>query len=304
MPIAPGDYTAAMRMFPAAVNIVTTGRGDDRAGLTATAVMSLTADPPQLAVAVNRSSSAYPQLVDNGVFCVNTLAAEHSDVAWRFAGKAKGAERFAGLSWCTLATGAPALEDAIVNLDCRVAAMLELSSHTLFVGEVEAVRRNRQGRPLLFVDGTWASLLPGAAVDMDRFIGGVEQSIGVLEKALASDERPERQLHAIVRDLTSIYVERREVMQDYRLAEIYVAPDSLARLNAAKRDFDRRLASLLQDGAKRGEFDVDDASLTAFAIEGMVAWVHRWFRPNGRLSAEEIGERLGELAQRMVRRKG
>ena len=166
--------------------------------------MSLTADPPQLGVAVNRTSSAYSSLVANGCFCVNTLAAEHNEIAWRFAGKVKGNERFTGLAWTKLATGAPVLEDAIVNLDCRVATTLELSTHTLFVGEVEAVRRSRPGRLLLFLDGAWASLLPGAAVDMDRFIGGVEQSIGALERALAAEEAPGRQLQAIVRDLTTL----------------------------------------------------------------------------------------------------
>lgn len=305
MTVAPQDYTAAMRIFPAAVNVITTAAspsGEERAGLTATAVMSLTAEPPQLGIAVNRATSAHPRIAANGCFCVNTLSAGQSDVAWRFAGRAKGEERFAGAAWRPLATGAPALEGAILNLDCRVASTLELSSHTLFVGTVEAARLGDERRPLLFVEGAWASLLPGAAVDMERFVGGVEQSIAMLERTLASGTDPGAQLRAVVRDLTAIYVERRAVMRDYRLAEVYVPPESLERLKAAKRAFDRRLAALLRQGAESGAFDLDDASLAAFAIEGMVAWVDRWFRPDGRLSAEEVGERLAVLAERMLRK--
>jgi len=161
MGISSTQFTNAMRQFPAAVNIVTTGSGDTRAGLTATAVIALTAAPPQIAVAICRSASAYRTLRMMEYFCVNTLTSTQADLARRFAGGVKGLERFSFGNWETLATGAPALVGALANFDCRTAQVLEFSTHTLFVGDVECVRKNETKTPLLFVDGDWATLLRG-----------------------------------------------------------------------------------------------------------------------------------------------
>ncbi len=55
----PGDFRKAMRHCAGAVALVTVGREDGgRTGLTATAVCSLSDDPPSLLVCVNRNASA------------------------------------------------------------------------------------------------------------------------------------------------------------------------------------------------------------------------------------------------------
>ena len=51
-------FKNAMRHLAAAVSVVTTGRGDQRTGFTATSVTSLSMEPPALLVCLNRQSSA------------------------------------------------------------------------------------------------------------------------------------------------------------------------------------------------------------------------------------------------------
>ena len=169
MHVQPSDFTAAMRLFPAAVSIVTTGTEMARGGLTATAVMSLTAEPPQIAVAVNRGASAFPHIVANGCFCVNTLATSHEGIARGFAGGRKGDERFADGAWMMLSTGSPALSDAVMSLDCRGVQAIDFSSHSLLIGSVVAVRRNPDAVPLLFLNGRYF----GAEVDRSAYASAV-----------------------------------------------------------------------------------------------------------------------------------
>lgn len=291
------DFIAAMRRFPAAVNIITTGDGAARAGFTATAVMSLTAEPPQIGVAVNRSVTGLPALRANGSFCVNTLAAHQAELAGRFAGKVKGAERFRTGDWIALTTGAPALADALVTFDCRVVQEIEFSSHLLLVGQVEALRGPQDLKPLLYVEGNWASLLPSVAFDpMDA----VQSTLAVLEETQAERAEPNAQLDGVIRKLTRFYIDRQVDTRDHLSAEQYVAPEQLADVNAARKAFDEQIADLLGRGVEKGQFQVEDPKLTAFAISGMVAWVHRWYRPHGRLTPEEIGDRLARLVARMV----
>jgi hypothetical protein len=57
--VAGKDYRDAMACLGAAVNIVTTDGNAGRAGFTASAICSVTDDPPTLLVCMNRGSSAY-----------------------------------------------------------------------------------------------------------------------------------------------------------------------------------------------------------------------------------------------------
>jgi flavin reductase len=81
-------------------------------------------------------------LKTNGVLCVNVLAAHHAALSERFADRgSRAAERFSDeTSWSRLSTGSPALNDASVALDCRIASVSEVGTHSVFFCEVEAVR--------------------------------------------------------------------------------------------------------------------------------------------------------------------
>ncbi len=136
------SYREAMSRLAAAVNIITTtGPGGTR-GFTASAVCSVTDTPPTLLVCLNRNSDSNQALKDNGILCVNTLAAGQEDLSPVFAGMTglEGEDRFTHGTWSTLVTGAAALEGAVASFDCRVVQTSEVGTHTVFFCEVEAVR--------------------------------------------------------------------------------------------------------------------------------------------------------------------
>ena len=85
--VASQDYRDAMACLGAAVNIVTTDGRAGRAGFTASAVCSVTDNPPTLLVCMNRGSSAYASVRENGVVCVNVLSARHERLSRLFGGK-------------------------------------------------------------------------------------------------------------------------------------------------------------------------------------------------------------------------
>src|SRR5262245_52133919 len=104
------QFREGMRQLAAAVTVITAERHGVRNGLTATAVMSVSAEPPRLAIAVNQSASALKLLLEAGAFAVNVLSYDQEGVANRFASVAvKGDARFEGATWHTLETGAPVL---------------------------------------------------------------------------------------------------------------------------------------------------------------------------------------------------
>jgi flavin reductase len=115
-------------------------------------VVSVSDQPATLLVCLNRRSQIAPILDANQVLCVNTLRAGADDVADVFAGRTKCtmAERFNTGTWSELSTGAPALTDAVVALDCRVIETKMVGTHNVVFAGVVAVRLGRPGGALVY----------------------------------------------------------------------------------------------------------------------------------------------------------
>ncbi|HCC63484.1 MAG TPA: FMN reductase, partial [Pseudomonas sp.] len=134
------DYRDAMARLAAAVNVITTDGPAGRAGFTATAVCSVTDDPPTLLVCLNRGASAHAAVTANAQLCVNTLASGQRDLSNLFGGKTPMAERFAAGNWITWLTGSPVLEGAAVSFDCRVSHSTTVGTHDILFCEVLALK--------------------------------------------------------------------------------------------------------------------------------------------------------------------
>lgn len=136
------EFREAMSRLAAGVNVVTTDGPAGRAGFTATAVCSLSMDPPSLLVCMNRASEQNGVFRTNRSLCVNILSENHQERAAEFAGKTalKGQERFSTASWDRLVTGAPALRGALCCIDAEVCDIIEFGSHDIFICQARSVR--------------------------------------------------------------------------------------------------------------------------------------------------------------------
>jgi len=144
------QFREAMAHLPAAVNILTSAGVAGEAGLTATAVSSVTDEPGTLLVCINRAGRAHDVFLQNGVFCVNTLASDQQPVADVFAREPDMAARFAMAHWTTLATGSPVLDGAAIVFDCKISAVSEVGTHSVIFGHVQAVRLASVSTGLLY----------------------------------------------------------------------------------------------------------------------------------------------------------
>lgn len=152
-PVTRQSFRNAMARLGAAVTIVTTDGPGGRAGLTASAVCSVTDDPPTLLVCVNRASSSAAAFRANGVLCVNLLSAAQQALSNRFAGMdgaATMADRFSLGAWRPGGTGAPVLEGAVASLDCRIADIVEKGTHSVLFAEVQSVAFGPEGPALVW----------------------------------------------------------------------------------------------------------------------------------------------------------
>ena len=152
--VEPKAFREAMSLLGAAVHVISTAGPGGKAGVTATAVCSVSDAPPTLLMCLNRRSQTNPAVVENGVFCVSTLGDGGAEIADAFAGRTGlgGSDRFTIGRWTTLTTGSPVLEAAVVAFDCRIIEVRAVASHNVFFGAVEAVRLGPAGPALVYHD--------------------------------------------------------------------------------------------------------------------------------------------------------
>lgn len=155
--ISADEFKHGMRHLAAAVNIVSTLEDEQPRGLLATAVCSVSTEPPMLLACINRSARSYAAIKDSGHFCINVLAKDQLDLARSFLTH-DAHKRFDIIEWCALKTGAPALESALINFDCEVVNSIKAGTHMIFVGRVVHTRCTNGGEPLLYFNGNYAGL--------------------------------------------------------------------------------------------------------------------------------------------------
>lgn len=152
------DFKSAMKNLAAGVTLITSGDDEERGGMTATAVCSLSASPAQLVVCVNRQNATHQIILDNEKFCVNVLAEDQSDIAQRFSSALSRTEKFEQGKWSTLKTGSPVLMDSLVSFDCELAESFQSATHSILVGRVVGVRCIKENTPLLYFRSGYAGI--------------------------------------------------------------------------------------------------------------------------------------------------
>jgi flavin reductase len=152
-------FKLGMRRLASGVTLITTVVGEQCHGLVATAVSSLSADPPSLLACVNQNASAHGPIRASGIFCVNVLAAAQKEHAARFSSSRDRGQRFQGGDWRVMKTGAPALAGSLVSFDCKLRQLYEYESHTIFIGEIVDVELWAASiQPLVYMDGTYRNI--------------------------------------------------------------------------------------------------------------------------------------------------
>ncbi len=150
-----------MASFPGGITAVTTRSADGPIGIIATAVCSLSAEPPSILVCVHKRASVHDSILEAGRFAVNLLSTGHRELVVRFQ-QERGAARFEADLWTQLETGAPILASAAVALDCTLLDTHDGYSHTIIVGAVAATRvgTTPDASCLLWHDRTYAQSTP------------------------------------------------------------------------------------------------------------------------------------------------
>ena len=149
-------FRQAMRRVASTVNVITICVGGRPMGITATAMSSISMDPPSLLVCINRMSALHGSMEDVSHFCVNVLHRDQQHLAQMFADRSMEAMRFTS-GWHLDCARPPRLAEAQASILCRRTDHHRFGTHSIFIGVVEEVAVRADVNPLLYVDGSYRS---------------------------------------------------------------------------------------------------------------------------------------------------
>jgi 3-hydroxy-9,10-secoandrosta-1,3,5(10)-triene-9,17-dione monooxygenase reductase component len=140
-------FREAISLFATGVTVITTRPASGPAGMTASAVCSLSIEPVQLLVCISTHLPTHDALMECGRFAVNVLGEGQGELARRFATPA--IDKFAGVS-VDDCEGVPVLRSAIAHFVCDVRERFPGGDHSIFTGEVFQLGLRPGSRPLLY----------------------------------------------------------------------------------------------------------------------------------------------------------
>ncbi len=108
------------------------------------------------------------------------------------------------------------------------------------------------------------------------------------------------QLSRFVGHHIAFHVARRHATHVNNMELRSLSPERLTRVLRMRHAYEKELRRILREGADQGAFLVDDPALTAMAIIQMITGVIVWFRPDERLTVEEVSEKYLSMTLRLV----
>ncbi|MFJ6217038.1 flavin reductase family protein [Streptomyces sp. NPDC092296] len=163
----PDEFRAALSRLTAGVVLLTAHdpedgpRGED-VGMTATAFLSVSLEPPLVLVSVREDSRMDELLSRVDHWAVSILDDGHRRVAAKFAMRGRVSDRllFADTPHRRgTASGAPLVEGALATVECVTEQRIAAGDHTLLIGRVlTAHLPSPDARPLLYFRGGYRTL--------------------------------------------------------------------------------------------------------------------------------------------------
>jgi flavin reductase (DIM6/NTAB) family NADH-FMN oxidoreductase RutF/DNA-binding GntR family transcriptional regulator len=236
--------------FASGVTVITTRVGDADYGTTASAVSSLSMDPPMLLICMNRTSETGQAIHESGHFTVNILGEDQGEIAERFA--TKGADKFGGVEIERGLDDLPHVANALGHLDCLVAETATGGTHTVFLSLVEHASAT-EGSPLTYYRGRFGRFEDTAQEAVYQQLRGMvmarEVAVGApldIDELAASLELERPRLQYALMKLTTdgLVVAELRGYANAAITSVEREPPDYAQLRDAGRRFHRTLIGL------------------------------------------------------------
>lgn len=140
--------------FATGVTVITTRTPEGTHGMTVSAFMSVSLEPPLISISISRKARTLSKILDAGCYAVNVLSQDMQPHALHFAGRPD--ETLTNLF--QEHHGLPTLRGAAAILVADVVRDIEAGDHVLLLGHVRHLDHDPVAAPLLYHAGQFGNL--------------------------------------------------------------------------------------------------------------------------------------------------
>ncbi|MFK2825756.1 flavin reductase family protein [Bacillus sp. B190/17] len=158
------EYRNVIGHFTSGVSIITVRENGVDYGITASAVSSVSLDPPMLLICANKSTGTCHAISREGSFTVNILAENQGELAYQFS--RANTDKFADVTMSYGKLGNPVLDDTLAQLECRVVEEVTGGTHSVFIAEVQKADAAEKD-PLVYFKGKFGQFKQLQRTDKD-----------------------------------------------------------------------------------------------------------------------------------------
>ena len=153
------ELREVMRKWTTGVSVITTETKGVIHGMTVGSLVSLSIDPPRVAVTLATQTRLHRMVQEGGLFGITILSAGQQGLSDRFSGAiADQKDRMSGVPLLRLVEDIPVIQDGLGVLACRVVHKYEMPQSTLFVAEVLEARAVSSDDALVYANRKYHQL--------------------------------------------------------------------------------------------------------------------------------------------------
>jgi 3-hydroxy-9,10-secoandrosta-1,3,5(10)-triene-9,17-dione monooxygenase reductase component len=153
------ELKEVMRLLPYPVTVVTTVADNRQRGITIGSFTSLSMEPPLISFNVTKDSQMHELLEIAEQFVVHIPGSGQQEICTRFAlPDQSDEEQFQGIRFKQSENKPPVLEGVIAEIHCSMYNLVEAGDHSIVIGKVESIKRNREELSILYCNGAYQTL--------------------------------------------------------------------------------------------------------------------------------------------------
>jgi AcrR family transcriptional regulator len=122
----------------------------------------------------------------------------------------------------------------------------------------------------------------------------IAEGLSRWEAVVARPAAPMERLRQLVIEHVRIIGEYQPAIRVFFEEMKYLAPSERARIIERRDAYERILRDTLREGMQRGDFRQADLTMATLGVLGTLTEVYRWYRREGELTAEQLGEFIAD----------
>jgi flavin reductase (DIM6/NTAB) family NADH-FMN oxidoreductase RutF len=151
--VTPQAFRQTLGRFASGVTVVTMLEDGKPHGITVSAFLSVSLEPPLVLVSIDKKAHSHTRLVNAERYGVSILSEGQQSMSNHFANRDPNAvPEFEQLN------NFPVLNNALAQLVCKTVQQVDAGDHTLFIGQIEALQWQENGKPLVYFHGGYQKI--------------------------------------------------------------------------------------------------------------------------------------------------